>query len=116
MKRDTYAKQEKTVSANSKANITFKIPKGQNWNIYKIEVRGIPADATVSIQYKDEKNNPVSLETLLASDFPLKFKKTATDYGLYLTDESSLRLTIANPLGVSIHAYVIVRYIEIRGE
>ena len=105
---DTYEVNDATIKGNANGKITFTLSKKETWYVEKIELSGVPKDATVSISYKDKRNQNVSLQSLSAADFPLKFKKTATDRPFILFPESSMHINITNPINVSLHAYAKV--------
>ena len=105
---DTYEVSDASISANKNGKVSFTLSKNETWYVERIELKGVPLDASVSISYKDKESQRVSLQSLSASDFPLNFKKTATDRPFTLYPEASMQINISNPLNVAIHAYAKV--------
>ena len=107
---DRYEKNDGIILPHRQGHILFNLSKGETWYIYKIELGGVPSDADVSVSYKDRANQNVSLPVLTASQFPLNFKKTATDQPFIIYPEGEVKITVSNNLGVPIHAYVTMYF------
>lgn len=113
---DTYEVNDKNINALKRDKITFTLSKNETWHIERIELSGVPKDAEVSLTYKDVNGQSVSLQSLSASDFPMNFKKTATDRAFVLHPESNLQINISNPINAQIHAYAKVFFNRAREE
>ena len=98
------------ITAGGTKTIEFSVPSDQLWGVEKILFEG-PMNCDITVKHQEEESsNDISWDGLKGYDFPLVFKKTATDVRFQLFPERSLKFDITNNEGSTIYPKVKLYY------
>lgn len=104
--------KEETCTAGTAKDFKFTTTRGQVWEIYEVDVEAPPL-TTVQIKYDEEHTgNTITFDNLYAYNFPLRFKRTATDKALILVEDRDFFVSLTNNESASRDLRVILKYIK----
>ena len=111
-KQSEFAIKEVSCVASTPTEFKFSTPKNQVWEVYEVNLECPPLTGA-QIKYDEESTgNTITLDGLTAYEFPLRFKKTATDVPLILVEDRDFYVYLTNNEPATRKFKVIIKYIK----
>lgn len=111
-RQSEFAIKEVDCVLNTPTEFKFSTPKNQVWEVYEVNIESAPL-MDAQIKYDEESTgNTITLDGLKSYEFPLRFKKTATDVPLILVEDRDFYVYLTNREPATRKNRVIIKYIK----